>query len=233
VDLEKTPEPTRPPALRASDADRDRVADLLGTALAEGRLSAEEHSERLDSLYAAKTYDELELLTEDLPSADAPKISLSKELPPPIRHSHSMVAIFGGAERKGRWLAEPQTTVTCIFGGIELDYREAVLPQREVVVNVTCIFGGVDVTIPPGVRVESSVAAIFGGISDPGNDTIDPDAPVIRLTGFVLFGGVEIKRKLPKEQHRALRRQQRQERRERQLEQRAERAQRRQDRRGC
>jgi hypothetical protein len=231
VDLEKTPEPARPPGLRASDADRDRVADLLGTALAEGRLSAEEHSERLDSLYAAKTYDELELLTEDLPSAHPPKISLSKDLPPPVRQSGHMLAVFSGIERKGRWLAEPTTTATCVFGGVELDYREAVLPQREVVVNVTCVFGGVTITVPPGVRVESSVMAIFGGVSDPGNDTLDRDAPVIRLTGFLLFGGVEIKRKLLKEQHRALRQQQRQERRERQLELRAERAQRRQERR--
>jgi hypothetical protein len=232
VDLEKTPEPARAPGLRASDADRDRVADLLGTALAEGRLSAEEHSERLDSLYAAKTYDELERLTEDLPTADMPKISLTKDLPPPVRQSSNMLAVFGGVERKGRWLAEPTTTATCVFGGIELDFREAVLPQREIVVSVTCVFGGVSITVPPGVRVESSVMAIFGGVDDPGNDTLDPDAPVIRLTGFLLFGGVDIKRKLLREQRRAQRQQQRQERRERQLERRAEREERRRDRRG-
>ncbi|MEO5873456.1 MAG: DUF1707 domain-containing protein [Streptosporangiaceae bacterium] len=202
--------------MRASDADRDRVADLLGTALAEGRLSAEEHSERLDSLYAAKTYSDLEVLTEDLPtSGSAPRISLHKELPPPARHSDGIVAIFGGADRKGRWLAAPRTNVTCVFGGIELDFREAVLSQREVVVNVTCVFGGVEITIPPGVRVENSTAAIFGGVESPGNDTLDPSAPVIRITGFVLFGGIGITRKLLKDQQRALRAQQRQERRDR------------------
>ena len=46
-------------SLRASDADRDHVAKLLGQAFAEGRLSAEEHAERTDGVYAAKTLGEL------------------------------------------------------------------------------------------------------------------------------------------------------------------------------
>ena len=45
--------------LRASDADRDRAAAVINNALAEGRLTAEEHSERLDAIYAAKTHGEL------------------------------------------------------------------------------------------------------------------------------------------------------------------------------
>ena len=49
-------------SVRASDADRDRIADILREALAEGRLDAEEHSERIDTLYSAKTLGELEPL---------------------------------------------------------------------------------------------------------------------------------------------------------------------------
>ena len=45
--------------LRASDADRDQVATLLSTAYAEGRLTREEHDERIDQLMAAKTFDDL------------------------------------------------------------------------------------------------------------------------------------------------------------------------------
>lgn len=187
--------------MRASDADRDAVAGRLGDALAEGRLSPEEHAERLDALYLSKTYAELEPLTRDLPGE---KISLTKGAAArtpeeePSRRSANIVAIFGGADRKGRWLADPSTTVTCVFGGVELDYRNAVLSQREVTVNITCIFGGVDITVPPGVRVENTTSAIFGGSDDPRNDTVDPEAPLIRITGFVLFGGISFKRKSPK-----------------------------------
>ncbi|GAA3147737.1 hypothetical protein GCM10017687_76150 [Streptomyces echinatus] len=57
--------------LRASDADRDRVAEILRDALAEGRLDMEEFEERLESAYRARTYGELAPLTRDLPAAGA------------------------------------------------------------------------------------------------------------------------------------------------------------------
>jgi Flp pilus assembly protein TadB len=53
--------------LRASDADRDAVAERLRNATAEGRLLAEELEDRLESLFAARTYGELDTLTADLP----------------------------------------------------------------------------------------------------------------------------------------------------------------------
>ena len=215
----KPTDPSEPPpeaALRASDADRDRVADRLREALAEGRITPEEHAERIDVVYSAKTYAELEPVLSDLPpepGADeplgppragqgaGPRVGLGKEardtaaLPPPEPQSTSIVAIFGGAERKGRWLVQPTTTVTCVFGGTSLDFRRAVLAQRDVTVNISCLFGGVDITVPPGVRVVSSVSAVFGGADVPEDDTFDADAPVIRLTGIALFGGVSVARK--------------------------------------
>lgn len=185
--------------MRASDADRDEVADRLREALAEGRITPDEHAERIDAVYKAKTYADLEPVLSDLPSEQPPRprVDLRKEpaLAPPPAQSPHLVAIFAGAERKGRWLAEPTTNVSCVFGGVELDFRQAVLSQSEVTVNVTCVFGGVDITVPPGVRVVGSTTAVFGGNDLPEDDTADPDAPVIRLTGMVLFGGVSVKRR--------------------------------------
>jgi hypothetical protein len=43
--------------------------------------------------------------------------------------------------------------------------------------------------------VVNSIAAILGGSSLPPEDTTDPDAPVIRLTGFAMFGGVSVQRR--------------------------------------
>jgi len=57
------------PQIRASDADRDAAAGLLGAAFAEGRLTAEEHGERVSAAYAARTVAQLQQLTEDLPAA--------------------------------------------------------------------------------------------------------------------------------------------------------------------
>ncbi|WP_343062981.1 DUF1707 SHOCT-like domain-containing protein [Actinomadura verrucosospora] len=196
---EQPSEPDSPARMRASDADRDQVADRLREALAEGRITPEEHAERIDAVYNAKTYADLDPLLADLPSEQAPrpKVRLQKDeapLPPPVRQSSSLVAIFSGVSRKGRWLVEPTTNVSCVFGGADLDFRQAVLSQGEVTVNISCLFGGVEITVPPGVRVTNSAAMVFGGADLP-DDVIDPDAPLIRLTGMVIFGGVNVRRR--------------------------------------
>jgi hypothetical protein len=55
------------PSFRASDADRERVAERLRHATAEGRLGGDEFEGRLEALYAARTYGELDALLADLP----------------------------------------------------------------------------------------------------------------------------------------------------------------------
>jgi len=57
------------PRTLASDADRDAAAGMLGAAFAEGRLTADEHGERLSAAYRARTWQELRQLTADLPAA--------------------------------------------------------------------------------------------------------------------------------------------------------------------
>ena len=54
---------------RASDADRDAAASLLNEAFAEGRLTADEHDQRLSAAYAALTWQQLRQLTADLPAS--------------------------------------------------------------------------------------------------------------------------------------------------------------------
>jgi hypothetical protein len=187
--------------MRASDSDRDRVADQLREALAEGRLTPQEHAERLDAVYEAKTYAELAPIVHDLPATggvrppEAATYTAPDDLPPPQAATPNIVAIFSGAERTGRWLIEPQTNVVAVFGGIELDLRQAVLSRREITINIVAVMSGVNLTVPPGVRVVNSIADVFGGTSLAPEDTLDADAPLIRLTGFNLFGGVSVKRR--------------------------------------
>lgn len=57
--------------LRASDADRESVAEQLREALAEGRLDMDEYGRRLDETFAARTYGDLEPITADLPAVPA------------------------------------------------------------------------------------------------------------------------------------------------------------------
>jgi uncharacterized protein DUF1707 len=59
-------DPDRPP-VRASDGDRQRVADLLRQHTSEGRLTIEEYEQRVDAAYGARTIAELRPLLADLP----------------------------------------------------------------------------------------------------------------------------------------------------------------------
>jgi len=54
--------------MRASDTDRDAAADVLNAAFAEGRLTVDEHAQRVEAAYAARTWQQLHQLTADLPA---------------------------------------------------------------------------------------------------------------------------------------------------------------------
>lgn len=197
--------------LRASDADRDQVSTVLSTAFAEGRLSREEYDERVDALLRAKTFDDLVGLTRDLvvvagPASAAGSRSYAVDTRPGGADVDRMIGIFGGAERKGRWRVKRELQTYALFGGFDLDMREAVFESPEVVINGFWIFGGLDLKVPEGVEVRNETVGIFGGtdvkdVADP-----QPGAPVVVLKGLALFGGVSVKGSARKDRSRALRR---------------------------
>jgi hypothetical protein len=203
---EPVPEPTNvgPIAggnLRASDADRDQVATLLSTAYAEGRLSREEHDERIDQLMAAKTFDDLLPITRDLvivgpPAPVATPQSTSRfaiDTTGQNPESDKMIAIFGGVTRKGRWRVRKNTHALALFGGMDLDLRDAIFEAPVVEISGFWCFGGLDIKVPEGIEVQDQTAGIFGGtdVRDVGDPA--PGAPTLVIKGMSLFGGVSIK----------------------------------------
>ena len=83
-----TPAVPEPRNMRASDADRERVANVLREAAGDGRLTMDELDERLDAVYAAKTYAELEPITHDLPDAGAAPVPVPSRAAPRVRRGH-------------------------------------------------------------------------------------------------------------------------------------------------
>ena len=214
MDPERLPE-LRESHLRASHADREQVAELLREAAGDGRLDVGELEERLEQTYAAKTYGELEPVLRDLPVAGAPQ---PPAVPGPKRlerwaaaapsvqgvtgaqrvggvpSGSEALAIFGAAERKGSWVVPSKFTATAIFGGVDLDLREARFETPRVEIQAVAVFGGVDVIVPPDVVVEVEGMGIMGGFGRPRESSALPaDAPVVRVTGLALFGGVDVK----------------------------------------
>jgi hypothetical protein len=187
--------------LRASDADRDQVATLLSAAYAEGRLSREEHDERIDQLMAAKTFDDLLPITQDLvivgpPAPVATPQSSSRfaiDTTGQNAESDKMIAIFGGVTRKGRWRVRKNTHALALFGGMDLDLRDAIFEAPVVEISGFWCFGGLDIKVPEGIEIQDQTAGIFGGtdVRDIGDPA--PGAPTLVIKGVSLFGGVSIK----------------------------------------
>ncbi|MFI9149915.1 DUF1707 domain-containing protein [Streptomyces sp. NPDC053367] len=192
------------PELRASDADRERVAEILRDALAEGRLDMAEFEERLEATYQARTYGELTPITRDLPAPGA--VSLGKAPAEPGSWAARIVggegsstgafAVLGGFQRKGRWTVPRKFTCFAFWGGGELDLREADFADREVEIKCVAVMGGMQVVVPPGVEVVVRGVGIMGGFDHreegvPG----EPGAPRVVVTGFAFWGGVGVERK--------------------------------------
>ena len=100
-------DPSSSPSLRASDADRDRVIELLRAAVADGRLDPAEFDQRLDAALAARTIDALAPLTADLIATPGSDSSLALPLAEtPAEPAAELLTIHerhGSVRRDGRW----------------------------------------------------------------------------------------------------------------------------------
>ena len=94
------------------------------------------------------------------------------------------------------------------MGGANLDLREARFPPGVIDIEVTAVMGGINIVVPPGLAVQMHGSAIFGGFADinraPANP--DPDAPLLRVHGLTMMGGVNVEMRLPGESERGARR---------------------------
>lgn len=214
MDLHKRPEPAAgrlappprtpsgPAELRASDADRDRIADMLRDALAEGRLTADEHAERVEGVFAARTVGELDVFVRDLPAAhgvtsaraQAPAEPAPSRPTPgaiPADPDDNLVAIFSAALRRGRWRAGRRIHAYAIFGSVEIDLSEALFEHRQVMIKAVAVFGSVEVRVPENVSLRGSGGGILGSFEVDALDSIEPDAPVVYVDGIAVLGSVE------------------------------------------
>lgn len=198
-----TPEPT---SLRGA---REETIDALCRRFADDALSMGELERRLEKARGARTRDELEVLLADLQPAGAladagpsartrpaprPDPAPAQRTAPRRASSHLAFAVMGGTRRAGRWVPPSKMVAVAIMGGVELDFRDAVLGE-DVEINCFAFWGGVEITVPPDVHVDTRGFAIMGGFDQEAEQGVDvpPGAPVIRINGVAIMGGVEVK----------------------------------------
>jgi uncharacterized membrane protein len=182
-----------PSRMRISDADRNKVAEILREAAGDGRIDLTELDERLEATFAAKTYAELVPITHDLAPAmaanAAPVTGVGQE---------RAVAIMGGVERRGIWTVPQSFTVFCFMGGADLDLRQARFSAPEVTLTINAFMGGATIVVNHATNVVVHGVGIMGGYSGPRSDAevqLRADSPTVHVKGVAIMGGVTVIRK--------------------------------------
>jgi hypothetical protein len=183
------------PQLRASDADRQAIAEQLNVSVGEGRLTLEEFSDRVGAAYAARTQGELAVLVDDLP-AHADGMSVARPAAPaPSPAAASLTTQVGAIKRAGRWRLAAQTSLGVAVGPIKLDLRGADLAARHVTLSARTVVGSIKVWVPSGVRVEvEGVTAVGTRTIEENNLPPDLDVPTLHLRLDTRFGTVKVYR---------------------------------------
>lgn len=104
----------------------------------------------------------------------------------------NIAAIFGGQDARPTNEVFNGSEISAIFGGVELDLRQAIINQ-DVVINITTVFGGVDIFVPANTNIKVNSVPIFGGVSNKAITNANMNCPTIYINATCIFGGVEVK----------------------------------------
>ena len=157
-----------------------------------GRLTLEEFAQRLDLALQARTRPELEALTRDLP-ADSAALEPRKRRRP----KRFTGAMFASVERKGRWRLPRFAGLFVAFGDADIDLRTAEIGGPVVTITAFLLFGNADFYAPTGVDVDLGGFTVFGHRREHGVDDLSPDAPLVRVRVYSLFGTSDVWRIAP------------------------------------
>lgn len=197
--------------LRCSDTDRERVAEAIRAAAAEGRLTLTELEERLELAFQAKTYADLQPITADLPQgpypipgqsaptapSDGGRTSVAgpaQSQPPAQPGSPKINAFLSTEKRAGRWTVPQRMDVTAMLGEVVLDFTEAVVSHSDVHLQLGVLLGEITIIVPEGANVVFEEATnILGERKSKLTQPPTPGAPVIHVHGLLVLGEVKVR----------------------------------------
>lgn len=108
----------------------------------------------------------------------------------------SEAAVFGGGKRKINTGDFKYAKFDAVFGGFEIDFREANIVGDSATVEINAVFGGAEVRIPANWSAVVQAAGVFGGVTDNSiqpNAATTPNFKRVYFKGAAVFGGVNIK----------------------------------------
>lgn len=182
-----------------SPAARERIVQDLAEHFTQDRLTLPEYERRVELAYRAGSNSALLDLTRDLVPRPPVRIDTAtvadatRVAPTVASRSKNFLALMSGVVRRGAWVVPPKMRAFACMGGVSLDLRDATLTAPVTEIYVVALMGGAEIIVPPNVRLESDGFAIMGGFEDQLKEPAshDPNAPVIRVRGLAIMGGVE------------------------------------------
>lgn len=187
--------------LRCADQDRELVAQVLNNAYAEGRLTFDEHADRIATAYDAKTFGDLDVLTADLLPRD-PHVATQPATPAPAAQRLDSVAIPGAFTGANAILSTQKSgsistvagdlTLNSWLGEVRLDLVGATFASRHTTVHVGVLMGEVKIRVPEGVEVNTSQITNVMAETKVDGVAPHPDGIVLTLVGTVIMGEVTV-----------------------------------------
>ena len=177
-------------SVRASDFDRDQVAELLHAAYAKGRITIEEHSDRTELALHARTFDDLTVLTEDLLPSRSTVDTPAAPRPVPVNTAEPerITAVLSEVKRVGPWRVGSRHLANVFMGSVHLDLTEAILDSPVIEVTGTQVMGSVFLRVPAGTVVRDEVTSVLGETSIKNVGEPDPAQPTVVLKLINIMG---------------------------------------------
>lgn len=176
---------------RITDAEKERIVVALRGHCADGRLTLDEFSDRVGEVFAATSRGEAQAALRDLPAMAAPLPETQR-----ARVTKWMVAFMSGRTQRSRWRPAPEMTAFAMMGGCEVDLRHAEIMGSEITITAVAFMGGIDIVVPEGIEVQMHVFPFMGGADcKVKKGPRIPGAPVVRVRGLALMGGVTVRSK--------------------------------------
>jgi Domain of unknown function (DUF1707) len=179
------------PELRASHADRDRIAEQLRVAAGDGRLTMEELDERLEKALGARTGSELAVLVTDLPAA--PQTGTALEPAAQARELSQIEVSSGSVTRQGHWVVPLAAEVKVGSGSVKLDLTQAVLTNPTLRIQATVRSGSLTIVTRPGIEVVMDEVSISSGstkVRPPKEAGSVPTTLRVEVSGSVRSGSI-------------------------------------------
>lgn len=192
-------EAARLSSLRCADQDRELVAQVLNNAYAQGRLTFDEHTERIAHAYDALTFGDLDVLTDDLVAASHRRVAPAPMTPPAALAINSTPGEYTGGNailstlKPGRiGTIASEVTINAWLGEVRLDLIDATFAAREMTLNVGGLMCEVRIRVPAGVEINTSQLSMVLGESKVDGTLPRPGGIRINLVGTVVMGEVKV-----------------------------------------